>query len=271
MAVNSRKLLLICNPGTPGVNYVAAVPSVLQRYKNYFMSEVGGAWIDGENGVIIEESPGYDENSEETWLALQLRELALVDYSMIVFVGHGGAYCGNDRIQLSKGKIIAVQDLLAPQGMEGTIKRSVIVDACRSIIGGAPHQLVLEQREFSGQGQLDREFCRRHYNNQIDICEPHVELIQSTQYGNPAFVNHARTGTAFSDAFFDILDANVTVWNSQAMGVRTGQLSKTTNELMPLVQVGMQAYGQVPQISRFGSDVGDFPFYAVWRAVERTL
>lgn len=268
MPINNRKLLLLCNPGTQGVNYVPAVHTVLQRYNNYFMSEVGGAWDDGE---ILEEPQGYDENSEVTWLAIQLKELALADYSMIVFVGHGGAYQGNDKIQLSQGKTIDVTDFLAPQGMEGSIKRTVIVDACRSLIGATQQQLILEQREFSGQGQLDRDYCRRHYNHQIEVCEPHVELIQSTQYGNPALVNQAGTGTTFSDAFFGVLDPNVKVWNAQAMGLRTGQLSKTTNELMPLVQAGMQIYNQVPQVSRYGSNVGDYPIYAVWRAVTRVL
>lgn len=261
-----RKLLLLGNPGVVGQNYVPSVPAVINRYKEYFKSEVGGYWADDE---IIEEPDGYDINSEVSWLAFQLKELNQnVDYSVIVFVGHGGAYLGNDQLQLSKGQILPLNCMMAPSGFENIIKRTLIVDACRSLVGGTLEQLILESRSFSGNGQLIGEYCREYYNQIIVNCEPHVEVIQSTLYGSVAY--STKTGTAFSDALFAELNTQVPLWNDFAMQDRCGQFSKGITDVLPNVQKGMDAYGQVAQYSRYGGN-GDYPLYAVWRAVDRVL
>ena len=270
MAINIRKLLLLCNPGIPGRNYVPCVPNVLRRYKDYFMSPVGGAWIGGEYGEIIEEPPRMTPQQELTWLADKLGDINRnADYAMIVFVGHGDAYQGQDRLQLSQGGIVHVNDLLPLAGEEDIKRRTVIIDACRSLQGASHRQLILEQREFSGQGQIENDLCRTYYNELIESCEPHTELIQSTTYGNVAHVNNACTGTTFSDAVFDVLD--VSNWNRQALGIRDGRLHRSTIQMMPRITAGMQGYGQIPQLRRLGNGAGEYPIYAVWRAVERRL
>ena len=270
MAINNRKLLLLCNPGIPGLNHVACVPDVLKRYKEYFKSAVGGAWIDGDYGEIIEEPQGMGDQQEINWLTDRLGDINRnADYAMIVFVGHGDAYLGQDRIRLSQGGIVSVNDFLPLPGEENHRRRTVVVDACRSISGTTQQQMVLEQRQYSGLGQLDRQSCRDYYNQTIEACEPHTELIQSTQYGAYANVNQAGTGTAFSDAFFDVLNANVAQWNRQAL--LHGQNVKSCVDLLPLIQIGMQAYNQVPQYRRSGNGIGVFPIYAVRRAVPIVL
>ena len=266
-----RKLLLIGNPGIQGINYTPSVNNVLKCYKEFFKSEVGGYWTDGENGEIIEEPACLDRNSEVTWLALQLSELnKKTDYSVIVFVGHGGAYLGKDQVQLSFGEFLPLSCLKAPKEMEGKIKRTIIVDACRSLIGATPPELILEEKTFSGEGQLRGNFCRNHYNAVIESCEPHVELLQSTKYGDVANINPTHTGTAFSDALFNTFDRNIPLWNAAALNDRCGQLNKGIADILPEVQAGMKAYNQVPEYSRYGGK-GDFPIYAVWRAVDRII
>ncbi len=263
-----RKILLIGNPGIQGINYSPSVIPVLKRYKEFFKSEVGGFWYDSE---IIEEPKGFDYNSEVTWLTCQLRELNFeTDYSVIVFVGHGGSYLGEDNVQLSKGEIFPLSYLLAPEGFENRIKRTIIVDACRSLIGGTSEQLLLESRYFSGEGGLMGSYCREYYEHIIDECMPHTELLQSTKYGEYAKINPNHTGTAFSDALFSVLDNNVLKWNQNALRDRCGQLYKGILDILPTVQEKMSEYNQIPEYSRFGG-VGDFPLYAVWRAVDRRL
>jgi len=267
----TRKLLLLGNPGIVGVNYTPAVVPVLKRYKDFFKSEVGGFWYDGDNGEIIEEPAGLDRKSEVTWLVFQLMELNKnTDYSVIVFEGHGGAYLGNDQVQLSQGEILPLSCLLAPMGMEDKIKRTIIVDACRTLIGAIPQQLVLESKTFSGEGQLMGSYCRDYYNNVIEKCDPHVELLQSTKYGEVAKINSDHTGTAFSDALFDTFNTKVPQWNRDALGDRCGQLNKGFSDILSDVQSKMTSYSQVPDYSRFGGS-GDFPLYAVWRAVDRRI
>lgn len=263
-----RKILLIGNPGMQGINYSPSVFPVLKRYKEFFKSEVGGFWYDSE---IIEEPKGYDNNSEVTWLACQLRELnSEIDYSIIIFVGHGGSYLGEDKVQLSKGEVLPLSCLLPPQGFENRVKRTIIVDACRSLIGGTREQLLLESRSFSGEGKLMGNYCRDYYEHIIEECQPHTELLQSTKYGEYARINPNHTGTAFSDALFNTLDKNVPTWNQNATSERCGQLHKGIADILPSVQAGMSGYNQIPEYSRLGGN-GDFPLYAVWRAVERRL
>lgn len=263
-----RKLLLIGNPGMQGVNYTPAVTPVLKRYKDFFKSKVGGLWYDEE---IIEEPAGLDRESEVTWMVFQLLELNKnTDYSVIVFVGHGGSYLGNDQVQLSHGEILPLSCLMAPFGMENQIKRTIIVDSCRSLIGASPQQLILEGRTFSGDGQLMGNYCREYYDDLIEKCEPHIELLQSTKYGEKAKINLAQTGTAFSDSLFNTLDTMVPQWNRDALGDLHGQLNKGIKDILPDVQTGMTIYNQVPEYSRHGGN-GNFPLYAVWRAVDRKL
>ena len=267
MAINNRKLLLLCNPGTPELNYVACVPDVLMRYKEYFKSAVGGAWIDGPYGEIIEEPQGMGDQQEVNWLTEKLGEINRnADYAMIVFVGHGDACLGQDRIQLSQGGFVSVSELLPLPGEENLKRRTVIVDACRSLRGVTPRQLILEQQDFSGHEMLNRQACREFYNEAIEACEPHTELIQSTRYGHPAFVNPHGTGTAFSDAFFEVLNNNVPTWNNIAQGIRDGGITQTTNQMMPAIAMGMQVYSQVPQVRRMGNGNGDYPIFAVRRS-----
>ena len=197
--INKRKLLLLCNPGREeDGNYVPAVISVLERYKNYFTSAVGGAWISSDQeelNEIIEEPDGYDDEGEQTWLFMKIAEICRhADYSIIVFVGHGGAHDNMDYVELSKGKVIPISSFLAPGPFGANTKRTVIIDSCRTLIGAEPQKLILEQRSFSADGMLERDLCREYYNRQIQDCEPHIELIQSTRYGEPALVNTARTG-----------------------------------------------------------------------------
>ena len=263
-----RKILLIGNPGIQGVNYTPAVFPVLQRYIDFFKSEVGGFWYDSE---IVEVPQGCGPKSEVNWLNSQLIEFnSEIDYSIIVFVGHGGSYLGEDKVQLSKGEILPLSCLLAPQGFEGRLRRMVIVDACRSLIGGSREQLLLESRSFSGEGGLMGNYCRDYYDHIIEECQPHTELLQSTKYGEYASINPDHTGTAFSDALFDTLGSSVPTWNQKALDDRYGRLHKGIADILPTVQAGMSGYNQVPEFSKFGGS-GDFPLYAVWRAVERRL
>ena len=173
-------------------------------------------------------------------------------------------------VQLSQGEPLPLSCLMAPEGMQGQIKRTIIVDACRSLMGAIPELLIMESRVFSGEGGLIGDCCRDYYNSVIDQCEPHLELLQSTKYGDYAMINPDHTGTAFSDAFFDTLDNLVPQWNQMALNDRCGQLNKGITDFITDVQTGMAAYNQVPDYSRYGGN-GNFPIYAVWRAVDRIL
>lgn len=264
-----RKLLLLCNPGTPQINYVQHVTEVLNRYKAFFQSAVGGNWRNDALLDEIDEMPiGLDENAQISWLAFKLADYAKnYDYSLIVFVGHGASCPASDLIQLSGGGIVPVKDLCDDITQDKSLKRTVIIDACRSAIGAQSHDLLTEGRAFSGAGQIECDWCGKYYNELISDSQPHVELIQSTQHNCYAYVT--QNGTVFSDSFFDVMRNNTPQWNALAMGMKDGRYNKNVKDIFDLVDDKMIATGQKPQYSRIGS-TGNFPLYAVWRAVDRS-
>lgn len=253
-----RKLLLLQNPGIPQVNFVPQVRSVIQRYRQYFQSPVGGYWSDDE---IIEEPANMTRTVELEWINYILQNLdsPANQYTMIVFVGHGGIIQHEDHIQLSHGALLPINQLCTHNGF---IRRTVIIDACRSYVGVNRDQLILEQRQFTQNDQLIGIHCRDYYNRIIATTTPHVDLIQSTSYGHVA---HAiPTGTAFSNALFTSLTDIAGLWNADAITRPHRELSVSTEEIMRLAALRMRNWNQVPQIRQYGEGQ-HFPFYIVKR------
>lgn len=179
----NRALILISYPGEQGAeNYALAVDDVLQRWKKFFMSPIGGFWNDRE--IFVFNGQSRLGESALTTILSQLANIA--DYSVIMFCGHGGRTSdGVDAIQLPGGELFKVSDLF----LSGTkpLRRIVIVDACRSIMG-VTSQLLFEQKEFAQQYQLDGDMCKQFYDDIImKQCAPHYELYQSTEKGKFAY------------------------------------------------------------------------------------
>lgn len=251
------------NPGLPGDrNYAPTVEIAYNRVKSYLKSPVGGYWHDEE---ILELARVADfENLEEDFChKMEAVDNADVVYSLIVFIGHGGAVNGNDSIQLEDGRIIPIKSLTTP--VLPITKRMVIIDACRSYV--AIPEMMLEQRAFAGEGQLQGTWCRDYYNHLIAECEPHVELIQSTQYGQ--YAHGTQTGTAFIDAFFEALKNNYPFWNDLALMNQLGEYRATFRELEEFVRTQMDAYGQVPQYTNASQCA--FPLFAMKRLVQNRI
>ena len=245
-----RKLLLLCNPGYEEYrNYVPQTYDIIKAYKQYFKSAFGGVWQDDEIDEMPDSLYGMGQNC---WLAKKIEQYDKLDYSMIVFIGHGGAYDKLDFIQLSGGKAFAIKDLYRN---ENTIKRTIIIDSCRSYIEPDILKLLLEARK------KNTEDCRCLYDNIIKEAEPHCELLQSTQYGELA--NTTETGSVFSDAFFNVLKKNISLWGTEALSNPEKQVVKTIQEILDLIRTEMLIYGQVPQYTN--KSHSHFPIFAVKR------
>lgn len=264
----NRRLILICNPGE-GKSLVSHVPMVLDRYKNYFQSPVGGYWQDYE---ICEMPQDYDKELQVTWLKTQINDCNSnsVDYSLFVFVGHGGAFLNGEFIQLSKGALFPLKEIHnnSIDQEPVSIKRLIIIDACRDFHPIPSSILIQEQRLFSRGNQIQGEFCKELYNKTISEAKPHIEMIQSTQYGAKA--GTTITGSVFSDAFFKILNDKILLWNTTALCNSCGQLVKNFNDIFLPIKDEMGNYHQVPQY-RTNDATSHFPIYAVWRPIEKIL
>lgn len=260
-----RRVLLIMNPGS-GDHNVSGVEGAYNRYKNFLMSPVGGFWQKEE---ILEMRRACGCMSQQSEFCMQMRELNQldVDYSMIVFIGHGGAVCGHDIIQLEDGETLSISELLKPINHTVPIKRTVVIDACRKIIPIEENLLLLEQREFSGCGRIVESWCKVYYNRLITEAEPHVELIQSTQYDT--YAQGTKTGTAFTDALFGLLKDNTTIWNNFALKDDVGEHTVSYRDVMDDIKKRMVSWNQVPEYTN--NSATTFPLFAVKRPVSKAI
>lgn len=260
-----RKLMLLSNPGFKGVNYAPSVFQATERYRNFFASPLGGLWEDNE---IIEMPNGLSENEQCVWMSSMIDTLnKFTDYSMVVFTGHGGTvikgYEETECIQLPGGGLFPINNLLGLN--DNRIKRTVIIDACRSYVRLYEHeQLEKEQQVLMDLTKnLILSDCRDYFNELIDAAQPHVELVQSTEIGEPA--NATQNGSAFCDALFAEIYEKGPLWNNVALtGVK--QNSKTIKDVIDFVckRKEVLEFGQMPQF-RTSSEATEFPLYVVRR------
>lgn len=89
-----KEILLIGNPGNKAYgNLCEGVYLDLQNYKNFFMSKAGGEWNNDEIVTMI--SPDTNQVGKEL-----IKMNRLMDYSIVVFSGHGYYLNGQTFIEL---------------------------------------------------------------------------------------------------------------------------------------------------------------------------
>lgn len=262
-----RLALLIVNPGQMGAsNYAPSVMTAMNRYKSFLKSPAGGYWQDDE---IIELERSNGTNSLQSLFVFKLRDLNQPDvkYSLIVFIGHGGAARGVDSIQLEDGEILPIKCLLEAPNNPSPLKRTVVIDACRTYAAVDASQIILESRTFSGDGKIQGNWCKDYYNSIIENTPAHVELFQSTQYGQ--YAQSTSTGTAFIDAMFDTIHMNSSLWNAQALSDNNGKKCVVFPDILDDVRKEMAGFGQVPEYTNPTDEC--FPVYAVARPTTRVI
>lgn len=262
-----RRALLIMNPGQVGAsNYAPSVMAAMNRYKNFLKSPTGGYWQDEE---IIELERSVGPKSLQSSFAFKMRDLnqSDVDYSLIVFIGHGGSAMGVESFQLEDGETLPIECLLYPPHNPKPLKRTVVIDACRTYAAVTPMQIMLESRAFSGDGQIQGVWCKDYYNSIIENTPAHIELLQSTQYGQ--YAKTSISGTAFTDALFDTISNNSSLWNTQALNDKYGRKCIVFPDILDDVKNCMAGWGQTPQFTN-PSDAC-FPVYAVVRPITKVV
>ena len=174
----NRQLILISNPGNPNdSNYVKVTEDAINRWEAFFRSPVGGYWRDSEMIRFGEKQP-IDTDSFRRFLAPF--NTIQCDYSVIVFCGHGACTIDEkDAIQLPiptpfNNNLLAVDELITP-GIP-SVRRTVILDACRSLIPYTSAQL-FEQRVYSSVYTIDGIECSKYYNSQVMQASPHIEVL----------------------------------------------------------------------------------------------
>jgi hypothetical protein len=241
----NRKLILLKNPGIKASdgNYAPGVNIAIERYKSFFKSPIGGAWDDNE---IIEINNSEFDLKTAVKNLLNDFDKQHIDYSIIVFVGHGANENSKDIIQLEDSQSITIDELKYPQNE--SLKRLIIVDACRSFTQATMlEQRIDESKEYTSYKPLNRAQCRELYDSIIEECEPHVEIIQSTQIGT--YAKSHKDGTVFTDAFIETLLKEGYCDKMKTLMDYMSDESVTYQDISISVEEKMKPYNQRPEFT----------------------
>ncbi len=154
----NRKALIISNPGEVGYDeYCEGVNKDVINYKNFLMSPQGGYWFEDE--IFCVERPSIE------LLKLHLTLLNDIDYTMIIFCGHGCSYDDETILELKKGSNICA-DLLK----NGARKRTIILDCCRKEANLLEESIIYECSETIEKRTMDAFSARRYYDELLSEC-----------------------------------------------------------------------------------------------------
>ncbi len=267
----NRQLLLISNPGNPNENnYVRTTETAIDRWESFFRSPIGGYWQDDE---IMRYGENNQIDANEFQRLLTALNTVQCDYSVIVFCGHGACTTNDkDAIQLpipspANNNLIAVEDLINPA--ISSVRRTVILDACRSLIPYTSEQL-FEQRKYSSVNAIDGIKCSKYYNTLIMQSSPHVEVLYSTSKHEKAY--GSMSGSQYADVMSDLVRAKSLYWKILAIQNRYGQFCYSMCELQKdLIAELVKRNIQIPEYQIIGTADTSFPFVALHLPTERTI
>ena len=267
----NRHLFLISNPGNPNdKNYVKAAKGAIDRWEAFFRSPIGGYWQDGEITRFGEQKPILSDSFRRMMIALNTVQF---DYSIIVFCGHGGCTIDNvDAIQLpiptpENHNLLKVDDLLG--GGNTLVRRTIILDACRSLIPLSSEQL-FEVKQFSEVFKLDGEDCANYYNSLVMGANPHVEVLYSTSGHHKAFAT--LIGSEYADAMSQFVNSNSVRWKSLAIQDEYGHYDLSMYDFQVAMKEELATGNkQVPDYKSIGDSSRSFPLVALHLPTTRSL
>lgn len=151
-----RRAIII---GAPDVD-LPGVHTDMSNYENFLLSPVGGYWSKHE--ITKMESPSSAQ------VKVALAGLQIVDYSLVVFAGHG-AYMKNTEatvVKVNPREFMNVDELKT-----GAARRLLIVDACRNHTReGLEEAVAMHKAAFESVGAGD--ICRRVFDSHLEKCPP---------------------------------------------------------------------------------------------------
>ena len=267
-----RQLILISNPGNPNdTNYIKASEDAIETWKEFFCSPIGGYWQEKEIQYYGESNPISPDELRRLMVPLNSVQC---NYSVIVFCGHGGCTSDEkDAIQLpipTDGNInlFPVDELLG-EGLP-FVKRTVILDACRTLIPYTS-KMLFEGRMYSDIFKLEGFSCEEYYNELIEKADPHVEVLYSTSLHQQAFAS--MNGSEYTDAMSGTIIKNFSLWKQYALYEKYGRFSYSLCELQKdlTTELVNNRNKQIPEYKIKGKTNSTFPFVAIRMPNDRTI
>lgn len=165
----NRKGILISNPGESGEeNYCEGVKKDVANYRSFLLSSIGGLWRESE----IE---GLNRPSV-TQVRQAISSLRNLDYSLIIFTGHGyhDTRLDSTMLELRSGHLLDSSEL-----REGSKKQTLILDCCRKKYPVKPTLMMDSARMLKKAAVINPSDCRKYYNSRINECGDGLIVIHS--------------------------------------------------------------------------------------------
>lgn len=188
-----RRAWIIGSPGeVANMNFLPGVARDLNSYPQYLLSDEGGAWRPDE--IIVCQCPSV------ATLQWQLACDEHIDFSMMVFTGHGYADMnGETFLCVNEQESVPILALAT-----NAPRQLVVVDACRTFLDvGIPRRQIAVGGDFGAEpGPLYRASCRALYDQAVAMADPGLSVVFSSDIGEAS--TDTRRGGLFSQTLLEV-------------------------------------------------------------------
>jgi hypothetical protein len=180
----TRKAILIANPGEVGTDsYCEGVNKDMQNYFGFLTSAFGGSWYTSEISKL--------EKPSKTTVLQAIQGLRSVDYSLVVFCGHGWYSAANQStfVDLSRTESMDSKEL-----RRGSQRQTLILDCCRKVEGQMRLDETIMAKATRAASMLDPNQCRRYYDKRIEECATGLVVMHSCDIDETAGDDSSKGG-----------------------------------------------------------------------------
>lgn len=205
----TRKMLIIANPGEQGSeSYCEGVNQDVTQYKNFFLSNLGGAWEPEEIETLVCPFAVQVDAS--------LKKLTLADYSMVVYCGHG--YSRKNGVTMVELRTNCDYD--STKFNQGAYKHTVILDCCRAIYEPI-YESTQERYDLkdSMEHSTARNIARKKFDNAVQNCPTGIVILYACSIGETAGDDEVKGGV-YSHALRSV----ATDWGRSNAGLETASV-----------------------------------------------
>ena len=175
--------LIVSNPGSVGAeNYCEGVVVDVERYDSFLRSPLGGTWFDEE--IIKMNRPSLSDLQTTLFLMKDL------DYSLIIFTGHGFFNPIKNSTELELQETVTYDASNFRTGK----KRTIILDCCRVVAQMTPANRFFRKAINDSTEKLDPMKCRQAYENHIKQCDNELIVGFACDKGERAYDDSANGG-----------------------------------------------------------------------------
>jgi hypothetical protein len=179
-----RKALLIGGPGMRGRdNYLPGVEKDLANYGAFLKTPLGGTWQPEEINSLL--SPSKDE------VNTAIGALKNVDYSFVVFTGHGfhGKSADETHVELRPGV-----EMNSIHLRTGAPKHTLILDCCRVVSKERITEALVKAAADRQLVTLNPSECRKYFDLRISRCAKGLVVIHACGKDETATENENNGG-----------------------------------------------------------------------------